>query len=238
MTGDRRNGNQGRLTARAGGCTVPPRKRDARRKQSPISEKGETRRYRRRHDTGRNHREYRAQLDQASGRHHERGARPAGAGGPRQGILQGRGAGHRFRDHARDGAGHDLARRQVRFHLRPSAQLGLQRGRHRPVPHVRMGHHEARRRGQHPATAFAQDRGARRLDVDVRHRGGPRLQVLRARDAQGQGDRGDAEQRLPLHHAQDDGRVPGAGAHQDDPRGLDAEADRGACARARSRRRA
>ena len=33
---------------------------------------------------------------------------------------------------------------------------------------------------------------------------------LRARDAQGPGDRGDAEQRLGLHHAEDDGRLPRA----------------------------
>ena len=32
-------------------------------------------------------------------------------------------------------------------HLRAPLGRGLQRGRHRPVPHVRMGHHEARGRG-------------------------------------------------------------------------------------------
>ena len=41
-----------------------------------------------------------------------------------------------------------LALRQVRLGVRPAARLGLQRGRHRPVPHVRVGHHEARGRGR------------------------------------------------------------------------------------------
>jgi len=36
-------------------------------------------------------------------------------------------------------AGHNLAFRQVRLGVRPPARLGLQRGRHRPVPHVRVG---------------------------------------------------------------------------------------------------
>ena len=67
-------------------------------------------------------------------------------------------------------------------------------------------------------TAPAEDRGAGRLDVEVRDRRRPRLQDLRARDAEGQGDRGDAEQRLALHHAEDDGRLPHAGARQDHQR--------------------
>ena len=53
-----------------------------------------------------------------------------------------------------------------------------------------------------------------------------RFRHLRARNAQGQGDRGDAEQRLALHHAEDDGRLPRAGAHQDHPCRLDAQAAR------------
>ena len=63
--------------------------------------------------------------------------------------------------------------------------------------------------------ARAQDRGARRFDVEVRHRRRAGFEDLRARDAQGQGHRSHAEQRLGLHHAEDDGRLPGAGAHQD-----------------------
>ncbi len=55
----------------------------------------------------------------------------------------------------------------------------------------------------------------------------PGLQDLRARDAQGQGHRRDAEQRLALHHAQDDGRIPEAGAREDDHGGVDAQAHRG-----------
>src|SRR5213594_3658507 len=39
--------------------------------------------------------------------------------------------------------------------------------------------------------ARPQDRGARRLDVEVRDRGAPGLEDLRAGDAEGQGDRGD-----------------------------------------------
>jgi len=42
---------------------------------------------------------------------------------------------------------------------------------------------------------------------------------------------GDAEQRLPLHDAEDAGRLPDAGAHQDDERRNDAPAARGRCAK-------
>ena len=64
----------------------------------------------------------------------------------------------------------------------------------------------------------------------------PGLEDLRARDAEGQGDRGDAEQRLGLHHAQDDGRLPRARAPQAHQRRLDAEAP-GSGARRQGRRR-
>ena len=97
------------------------------------------------------------------------------------------------------------------------ARLGLQRRRHRPVSHVRMGNHETRRRGRLRRTPRAEDRGLRRLHVEVRHRRCRRLQCLRARDAEGQGDCGDAEQRLPLHDAEDDGRLSDAGARQRRP---------------------
>ena len=66
----------------------------------------------------------------------------------------------------------------------------------------------------------------------------PRLQDLRARDAQEQADRGHAEQRLGLHHAEDDGRLPRAGAHQDGPTPARCSSGSRRCATARSRRRA
>src|SRR6185312_9751488 len=127
-----------------------------------------------------------------AGGDHERGARPARARRARQRVLQGRRARHRFRDNARDGAGLDQALREVRFHLRPPARFHVQRGRHRPVPHVRVGHHEARGRGEHGEPAPAQDRGARRRDVVLRHRRSRRLALLRARDAEERPHRRDA----------------------------------------------
>ena len=119
------------------------------------------------------------------GRDHERGARPAGAGRPRQGLLQGRGPRPRVRDHAGHGAGHDLPSRQVRLGVRPPARLGLQRRRHRPVPHVRVGHHEARGRGQRQGLRgrkiVALGASMSKFAIVV----SPEVEDLRARDAQG-----------------------------------------------------
>jgi hypothetical protein len=72
-----------------------------------------------------------------------------------------------------------------------------------------------------------QDRRARRLDVEVRHRHLARFEYLRAGDAQEQRDRGDAEQRFALHHAEDDGRISRAGIREDDERGNDDQAPGG-----------
>jgi hypothetical protein len=62
-----------------------------------------------------------------------------------------------------------------------------------------------------------------RLHVEVRHRGGPRVEDPRARDGSRTGRSGDAQQRLGVHHAQDDGGLPHARARQAGQRGLDAQ---------------
>ena len=57
-----------------------------------------------------------------------------------------------------------------------------------------------------------QDRRPRRLDVQVRHRRRQGLEDLRARDAEGQADLGDAEQRVAFHDAEDGRGLPRAGS--------------------------
>jgi len=153
-----------------------------------------------------------------------------------KGFLQGRGARPRVRDHAGHGPGHDLAHRQVRFRLRASARLRLQRGGHRLLPHVRMGHHKRGRRGQRPGL-----RGRKIVALGASMSNSPSscpvTRRFSSRDAEGQGDRGDAEQRLGVHDTEDDGRLSHARARQEDNVGsmlnrLEAVRD------ARSRRRA
>ena len=62
---------------------------------------------------------------------------------------------------------------------------------------------------EHRGLARAQDRGARRLDVVLRHRRASRIRKLYEPEMlKDKADRGDAEQRLALHDAEDDGRLP------------------------------
>ena len=133
------------------------------------------------------------------------------AGRARRGLLQRRGPGRRDREDA----GHRPARRRssgaARQHLHSAPWSRSTSRAMRPVPHVRVGHHEARgrvqRRGRPPA---GQDRGARLRHVDVRDRHRSQARHLRARAAQEQADRGEPVQRLALHDAEDAGRLPEA----------------------------
>ena len=126
--------------------------------------------------------------------------------------------------------------RQVRLDLRSAARFGLQRGRHRHIPHVRMGHHEARGRGRRPADSAGgrSSRSAPRCQSSPSSSRGD-SKIYEPEMLKDQVDRGDAEQRLALHDAEDARGLPDAGAREDDHAGSMVQAARGAARRARWR---
>ena len=94
-----------------------------------------------------------------------------------------------------------------------------------------MGHHEARRRGRPRGAARAQDRGARRRDVEsfaiavARDSDAYEPEMLKDRPIAVTPNNGSHFTTLKIMD-----RLPRAGAHQDHPCGLDGQADRRRCA--------
>src|SRR5258706_166966 len=101
----------------------------------------------------------------------ERDPRPAAARGARRRLLPR--PGPRRRDHHDAGLGAEGLRSPgaALQHLRPHDGSAVRARCLRPVPHVRVGHHEARGRVElGEGSPPGEDRGARLGDVDLRHR--------------------------------------------------------------------
>jgi len=121
--------------------------------------------------------------------------------------------------------------------LRPPARFGLQRRRHRPVPPcgewgIMKRAVEANAQGLRQRKIVALGASMSKFAIVVN----PHSMIYEPEMPQGQADRGDAEQRLGVHHAEDDGGLPRARACQANQRRLDAQ-EIGSGARRQSRRR-
>ena len=89
--------------------------------------------------------------------------------------------------------------------------------RRRPVPHVRVGHHEADGGGGGRGVPLGQDRGTGLGDVHLRHHHAAQQRLLRAGAVQGRAHRRQPLQRLALHHAKAPRGLRGQGARSRSP---------------------